>query len=74
MYRKIRFKEIGYTEPEYFQIKNEIVLSRYQCQKHKLKDILENSFNSNLSEDKNMKFNDFFKIYNTGNLVFIKIF
>jgi hypothetical protein len=46
-------------------------LSRITCQKHKLKDLLDN-FDSNLSESENMLNNKWFRVYDVGNDVYIK--
>ena len=75
VYEKIGFKLIDESDPGYIYVKGEIVLNRYQCQKHKLKDVLgEDKFNPLLSESENMKANNFYKIYDCGNLVFIKTY
>ena len=46
--------------------------SRIKYQKHKLKDLIEN-FDPNISESKNMRNAGFLKIYDCGNLVYIKL-
>ena len=59
----------------YFYFKNEYdeLQSRVKFQKHKLKNILE-VFDENLSESENMYNNGYRKIYDSGNLVFIKTY
>lgn len=75
VYEKIGFKLIGESEPSYIWVKNNIVLSRYQCQKHKLKELLgEEKFDINLTEDLNMLNNGFKKVFDCGNLVFSKVY
>ena len=76
MYRKIGFNELKPAEPNYQWIDGTRILSRYQCQKHRLKELLGNGnkFNENLSESENMIANGFIKVYDCGNLVFEKIF
>ena len=74
MYRKIGFNELKSAEPNYQWIDGIRILSRYQCQKHRLKEILGDKFNENLSETENMIANGFIKVYDCGNLVFEKIF
>ena len=69
IYNLLRFKLKGTTNPNYYYIKGNEVLSRYKCQKHKLKDLLEN-YNDTLSEYQNMINNDYVRIYDCGNLVF----
>lgn len=71
MYKKIGFKLIGKSQPNYIYTKNNIILNRYQCQKHKLKDILKDKFNPELSESENMRLNNYNKIYDCGNLIFV---
>jgi len=75
LYRKMGFDEVGQTEPNYFYFKpSEYILhSRIKFQKHKLKEQLE-SFDNSLTETENMYNNDYRKIYDCGNLVFVKTF
>lgn len=72
LYRRLGFKEINRTSPGYFYFKeNEMILyTRDRFQKHKLKDLLE-TFDENLTEEENMFENDYRKIYDCGNLVFV---
>ena len=42
------------------------------CQKHKLVKLLGDKFNPTLSESDNMKNNQFSKVYDCGNMVFVK--
>jgi hypothetical protein len=74
MYFKLGFKFIKNNVPSYNWIKDNIILSRFQCQKSKLKEILLEKFNEQLSEAENMLLNGFSKIYDCGNIVFKKIF
>ncbi len=69
-YKKIGFKLVAVTQPSYVYAKNNVVLNRIQCQKHKLAKLLSN-FDLALSESKNMIINDFCKIYDAGNLKLI---
>ena len=39
IYRQLGFKELKASNPNYFYCTNDIVLTRYQCQKHKLRDL-----------------------------------
>jgi hypothetical protein len=50
MYNQIGFSLIKKSEPSYIWIKDNVILSRYQCQKHKLINILGENFNKSLSE------------------------
>lgn len=53
LYKKIGFTYIGKSSPNYFYFKNNKILGRIQCQKHKLNNILEN-FDENKTEIQNM--------------------
>ena len=72
LYRRLGFKEINRTSPGYYYFKeNEMILyTRDKFQKHKLKDLLE-TFDERLTEEENMFENDYRKIYDCGNLVFV---
>ena len=73
MYRKIGFNELKPSSPNYLWVRGNEAYSRYQCQKHKLKNILGDKFDPNLTESENMALTRFLKIYDCGNLVFEKI-
>ena len=66
-YVNIGFSIIDRTPPSYFYTKNGEVLSRYQCQKHKLSKLLEN-YDPSLSEIENMNMNNYIQIYDCGTL------
>ena len=72
LYRRLGFKEINRTSPGYYYFKeNEMILyTRDRFQKHKLKDLLE-TFDERLTEEENMFENDYRKIWDCGNLVFV---
>jgi len=67
LYSILGFKLQGVSEPNYVWVKHNIVLSRYQCQKHKL---LEQGFIGN-SEVDIMHNRDYFRIYDCGNKVWV---
>lgn len=68
VYEKLGMKLEKITEPSYCYVsRNFRVLSRNQCQKHKL---VEQGFDNNKSESKIMNERGFMKIYNSGNLRF----
>lgn len=71
LYEKLGFSFFGQTQPNYYYVKNKIRYSRLKFQKHKLKNILEN-FNSSVTEEENMYNNGYTRIYDCGNLVFVK--
>ena len=69
VYRKLGFTQLGRTDVNYFYTRQSEVLSRYQCQKHKLKDLLEN-FDPSKTELVNMESNGYFRVFDCGNLIF----
>ena len=69
-YFKIGFKILSETDSSYFYAKNGEILSRYQCQKHKLVNLLEN-YDPSLSETDNMILNGYLKVYDCGTLKLI---
>ena len=69
-YEKAGFELISQSKPGYFYAKNSIILSRYQCQKHKLNKILGNKYNKDLTEEENMALAGYFRIYDCGMLKF----
>jgi G:T-mismatch repair DNA endonuclease (very short patch repair protein) len=74
MYRQIGFSLNKISDPSYIWTKGNEILSRYQCQKHKLKELLGDNYNERLSENENMSLNGFYKLYDCGNFVFEKHF
>lgn len=75
LYRHNGFNFISRSSPNYFYWKDDILnlKTRMQFQKHKLAKLLE-SFDPSLSESINMKNNGWNKIYDCGNLVFVKMY
>ena len=77
VYEKIGFKLIDESDPGYVYVSKigNKVLTRYQCQKHKLKDVLgEDKFDINKTELQNMLDNNFLRIFDCGQLVFEKTY
>jgi len=72
-YKAVGFKFSHNSGPNYFYFKSgSLVLeSRNKYQKHKLHKVLEN-FNPKLSEQDNMFNNDYRRIYDSGNKIYIK--
>lgn len=70
VYLKNNFKFVEVSKPNYFYVKGNEKFSRYQCQKHKLRKLLGERFDENLSETENMLFNGFCKIFDCGNIVY----
>jgi hypothetical protein len=75
MYKKLGFDLNSISLPNYFYFnKSECNLhSRLKFQKHKLQSLLSN-YDESLSETENMYNNEYRKIYDCGNYVFIKKF
>ena len=73
VYRNLGFVKLRETSPNYFYVKNGKILSRYQCQKSKLSKLLDN-FDPNLTEAENMKKSGYLRVFDCGNLVFVKNF
>ena len=71
MYEKLGFRLNGVSQPNYWWIKNNEILSRYQTQKHNLKDILKDKFDQNKSEFLNMSSNGYYQLFDCGNLIYI---
>ena len=70
-YESVGFKLIKRSRPGYFYVKNNQkceILSRNQCQKHKLSKLLGDMFDPELTETENMIANGYLKIYDCGNL------
>ena len=73
LYKALGFKLDHISKPNYwyFKTSSNKLLSRVNYQKHKLKYILE-KFDDKLSEAANMKANGYSRIFDCGNLVFVK--
>lgn len=69
MYEKLGFSFSHVSSPNYFYLKNNVFYSRIQCQKHKLKKILEN-FDEHKSEKENMLNNGYVILYDCGQKVY----
>lgn len=70
IYAKAGFDYVGSSSPSYFYVKNNNKISRYSAQKHKLKSLLGECYNGDLSEDENMKANGYLKIWDAGQHIF----
>lgn len=73
LYAKLGFNHVSDSEPNYWWYKNRTRLSRYQCQKHRLKKLLGDGFDQEQSEADNMHRNGWRRVYDCGNMVFSKI-
>lgn len=76
VYEKTGFKYKGCTKPGYFysELSNSKYIrhSRYECQKHKL--VQKYNFDPALTETQMTELLGYHKIYNSGNLIFYKIY
>lgn len=69
LYESIGFKKVKVLPPSYFYTKDcYTLLSRYQCQKHKLPKLLKENYDPNLTEYQNMIKNRYRILYDCGNL------
>lgn len=71
LYKQLGFNLDHISQPDYFYIKDGARFSRFKFQKHKLKSILE-KFDLDLTEKENMAINNYSRIWDCGNLVFVK--
>ena len=65
-YEKLGFKFIAVRAPNYQYVKGTKVLSRIECQKHKLPQLLGEKFDPALTEEQNMIANNWLKISDCG--------
>ena len=70
VYKQLGFTEIGKSDPNYCYIKQNKIYSRYQCQKHKLKNLLGSEFDKNLTEKENMIKSGYRILYDCGNYIY----
>lgn len=70
LYKKLGFRFIGGTEPNYFYCNvGKERLSRYMCMKHKL---IEKFGDNGLTENEMMKLRGYYRCYDSGNLKYEK--
>lgn len=73
LYQQLGFTHSHNSQPNYFYTKDfKNTLSRYQCQKHKLKEFLVD-FDPEMSEAENMRNNKYHKVYDSGNMVWLYV-
>jgi len=70
LYNQIGFEFESFSKSSYFYWKNNKILNRINCQKHKLHKFLE-VFDPFISEYENMKLNKWFRVWDCGNYKFI---
>lgn len=71
LYTTIGFEFSHNSDPSYFYVKNNEILSRYKCQKHKLKELLPDLYKDELTETEIMTNAGFNKVFDCGNDVWI---
>lgn len=69
-YERIGFNYINTSLPDYFWTDGDKIISRYKAQKHKLKNIVGDIYDPNISERDNMMNAGFRRYWGCGNLVF----
>ena len=70
MYEMCGFEYDGTSSPNYKYIKGDTILSREQCMKHKLVDLLE-AFDPDLTEKENMNAHGFLRVYDAGSIKYV---
>jgi hypothetical protein len=70
LYKTLGFELINEGSPSYSYIKGNAEVSRYQAQKHKLKDLLGSKYNEFLSEKDNMKAAGYIIKHDKGSFTF----
>lgn len=71
LYKKLGFEYSHTSDPNYKYFKGTTSLSRYQCQKHKLKDRFPDSFDPSLTEKEIMLREGYYPVYDCGNDVWV---
>ena len=66
LYKTLNFKFLHTSNPSYFYAKHSCILSRYQTQKHKLKELFPSIYKEELSESEIMKLAGYYKVYDCG--------
>ena len=67
-YKSVGFDLLSTSGPSFKYYKNNIELSRIATQKHKLKDLLKDNYDSSLSESQNMIANGWLQVYDCGTI------
>ena len=71
LYGRLGFKLESVSSPNYVWVKNSTVLTRYQCQKHRLVKVLGNGYDKDKTEIENMHDNGWHRVFDCGNLVYV---
>ncbi len=67
VYQENGLKKIGSSAPNYKYCKNQLILSRNKCQKHKLQKLLGDKYNAEISEFANMIQSGYTQLFDAGN-------
>lgn len=70
LYLQLGMTEKSPSPPSYFYTKGGFRINRVSAQKHKLKDLLGDVFDSSLTEKENMKNAGYYRVYDCGNHVY----
>ncbi len=71
LYESLGFARAGFSAPNYWYVKGNEKLSRYECQKHRLKRRFAGNFDPECSESENMARNGYSRIYDCGSIVYL---
>ena len=71
LYKKLGFSYSHTSSPNYRYYKGLNSLSRYACQKHKLKDMFPDLYDLDKTEDQIMSEAKYLKVYDSGNDVWV---
>ena len=71
LYKKLGFKYIRTSDPNYKYYNHNNSLSRYQCQKHRLKEMFPKFYNDSLSEPEIMSLAGYYRVFDSGNDVWV---
>ena len=69
VYNKLGFKLVDETMKSFYYFRDGVIISRYQAQKHRLKELLE-SFDTDKTEVENMTVAGYVKVFSPGQYVF----
>jgi len=71
LYKILGFKYSHTSEPNYKYYKKLNSLTRYECQKHKLKTLFPNTYKDELTEREIMNLEGYYAVYDSGNDVWV---
>lgn len=70
IYERLGFSLLRKSLPGYFYHNNGNTLSRYQCQKHKLRSLFPSTFSPELTEEEILGLNNYYRVYDCGQAVY----